>query len=406
MRFLRYLPLAALMFVGACDKEASITNVARPPLAYIRYVHAVPDFGATDFKFVDAVEYSPSYANSSFRTVGIYQGVRAGSRQWKVFRNSSNIAETQQVIAEGTTDFVAGQYYTILHRGFAVPANGTPAQGVVLIEDTRPDQSTTQVHVSVVNAAVGLANQDVFICTPSTINILTGNNQSAAAGALLTDSIRVQAVDNCGFNVGAEPITFRITGGGGHIRVAGTTAGTIADSVKTITADTAGRAAVRWRLGAAGAQTMAVRTVQIAPVTVNASITAPPVMAGFTSASVAALPVPTMGQTAELAAGSPVLFANVAPGTSRTAYSARSTGRFRIRSAATGTLTTLALVEPFVGVAGTATADPVGGYGIAGTQFSMFVFPRSVAGSAAPAAFTTPAVVSIVDRQPPRTVPE
>ena len=82
-------------------------------------MHAVPDFGATDFKFVDAVEYSPSYANSTYRTVGIYQGVRAGSRQWKVFRNSSNIAETQQVLAEGTTNFVAGQYYTILHTGFA-----------------------------------------------------------------------------------------------------------------------------------------------------------------------------------------------------------------------------------------------------------------------------------------------
>lgn len=405
MRFLRYLPLAALMFVGACDKEASITNVSRPPLAYIRYVHAVPDYGTTDFKFVDAVEYSPSYANSSFRTVGIYQGVRAGSRQWKVFRNSSNIAETQQVVAEGTTDFVAGQYYTVLHRGFAVPANGTPAQGVVLINDTRPDQSTTQVHVSIVNAAVGLANQDVFLCTPSAINILTGNNQTQTAGLLLADSIRVQAVDDCGFGVGAEPITFRITAGGGHIRVAGTTSGTVADSVKTITADTAGRAAVRWRLGAAGAQTMAVRTTQIAPVTVTATINVPPVMAGFTSASVAALPVPTLGQTAELAAGSPVLFGNIAPGTSRTAYAARPTGRFRIRTAATGTLTTLALIEPFAGVAGTVTADPVGGYRIAGTQFSMFIFPRSVAGSAA-APFTTPAVVSIVDRQPPRTVPE
>lgn len=167
MRFLRYLPLAALMFVGACDQEASITDVARPPLAFIRYVHAVPDFGPTDFKFIDAVEYSPVYANSSFRTVGIYQGVRAGSRQWRVFRNSADITETQQIIAQGTTDFVAGQYYTILHRGFASAVNGTPAQDIVLLNDVRPDVVTGSVHWRSVNAIVGLTNQDVFIGTPA-----------------------------------------------------------------------------------------------------------------------------------------------------------------------------------------------------------------------------------------------
>ncbi len=269
MRFLRYLPLAALMFVGACDQEASITNVSRPPLAFIRYVHAVPDFGATDFKFIDAVEYSPSYANSSFRSVGIYQGVRAGSRQWKVFRNSANIAETQQVIAEGTTDFVAGQYYTILHRGFAVA--GTPAQGIVLINDTRPDVSTGNVHWRSINAIVGLANQDVFVGAP----------------------------------------------------------------------------------------------------------------AGAPAAS------------------------NVAPGGASN-YVARATGTFSIHTAETGTLVSLASDTPFAGVAGTTAVDPVGGFNIAGTLFTAFHFPRSVAGSAAPqtAAFTTPAVTLIVDRQPPRTVPE
>jgi hypothetical protein len=271
MRFLRYLPLAALMFVGACDKEASITNVARPPLAFIRYVHAVPDFGPTDFKFVDAVEYSPVYANTTFRTVGIYQGVRAGNRQWRVFRNSSNIAETQQVIAEATTNFEAGKYYTILHRGFAAAANGTPAQGIVLIEDTRPDFSAGNIHWRSVNAIVGLTNQDVFVGAP----------------------------------------------------------------------------------------------------------------AGTPAAS------------------------NVPPGAA-SGYAVRATGTFTIHTAATGTLVSLASGTPFAGVAGTTAVDPVGGFNIAGTLFTAFHFPRSVAGSAAPqtAAFTSPAVTLIVDRQPPRTVPE
>lgn len=271
MRFLRFLPLVALMFVGACDQAASITNVTRPPLAFIRYVHAVPDFGATDFKFIDAVEYSPSYANSLYRSVGVYQGVRAGSRSWKVFRNSAVISETQQVLAEGTTDFVAGTYYTILHSGFAVPANGTPAQAVTLITDTRPDFLAATVHWRSINAIVGLTNQDVFVGAP----------------------------------------------------------------------------------------------------------------AGTPAAS------------------------NVAP-RAASAYTARANVTFTIHTAATATLVSLANATPFAGVAGTTVVDPVGGFGIAGTLFTAFHFPRSVLASPAPqtAAFLAPAILMIVDRQPPRTVPE
>lgn len=253
MRFLRILPLAALVFAGACAEDASVTTANRPPLAFIRYVHAITDAPAVDFKFVDDVAYSPSYANSTYRTIGIYQGVRAGSRQWKVFYNSGDITLTQTVISEGTTNFVAGTRYTIVHGGtLASPT-------VTLIEETFPAQDAG-IHVSAINASA--AAQDVFVGAP---------------------------------------------------------------------------------------------------------------------------------------AGAP-LFANVGTAT-KSAYAARATGTFTLHTAATGTLVSLASATPYVGIAGTTAADPVGGYSVAGSQMTAFLFAPGT-GSA------NPTVSIVMDRQPPRTIPD
>ena len=87
----------------------------------------------------------------------------------------------------------------------------------------------------------------------------------------------------------------------------------------------------------------------------------------------------------------------------RTAYAARATGAFAVQSAATTTTVSLGAAAPFAGVAGTTLVDPVGGSGIAGTQFSAFFFPASIVGSGA-ASFATSGVVMVADKQPPRTV--
>jgi hypothetical protein len=251
MRFLRILPLAALIFAGACDKEASVTVANRPPLAFIRYVQAVPDADSLDFKFIDAIEYSPHYAKSEYRDIGIYQGVRAGSREWRVFVNSSDIDETQQIVAQGTTNFVAGTRYTILHTGTL------GASTVTMIEETFPTQDAG-IHLSVTNAS--LPAQDVYVGAP---------------------------------------------------------------------------------------------------------------------------------------AGTP-LFANLALG-AKSAYSALATGAFTLHTANTGTLVSVADSTPFVGVAGTTITEPVGGYSVAGSQMSAFLFAAG-SGSA------DPSIIIVMDRQPPPTV--
>ena len=272
MRLLRLLPLAALFLVGACDADGVVKNSSLPPLAYVRYVNAVPDAGTLDFKFMDGIEFSPAFANSPFRTIGIYQGARAGSRIVRVFRNSSDITITQQVIITDTLTLVAGTYYTILHAGYTTPANGT-AQNIYLLDDTRPTQDAG-LHVSGVNAAMGLGAQ-AFHATALTTTTLVGSTPFAATTAVAT----------------------------------------------------------------------------------------------------------------------------------RSTYVARALGAFAVQASATTALTvSLGAAAPIAGVAGTTLVDPVGGSGIAGTQFSAFFFPASIAGSGA-ATFATSGVVIVADRQPPRTVP-
>lgn len=178
MRLLRLLPLAALFLVGACDEDGAVKNSSLPPLAYVRYVNAVPDIGTLDFKFIDAVEFSPPYANSPFRTIGIYQGARAGSRIVRVFRNSTDITIAQQIIVTDTLVLAANTYYTILHAGYTNGANGT-VQQLYLIDDTRPAQDAG-LHVSGVNAAMGLGAID-FHGTAATTTTLVGSTPFATA---------------------------------------------------------------------------------------------------------------------------------------------------------------------------------------------------------------------------------
>jgi hypothetical protein len=256
--------------VAACDEDGGVTTANRPPLAFVRYVNAVHDTSALDFKFIDAIEYSPMYTAMTFRSIGVYQGAEAGTRDIRVFANSSTIGVTSVPLVDTTLTLVAGNYYTILHIGSSRAADGAAtADRLVLVDDTRPAQDAG-IHVSTLNATAA-------------------------------------AID-----------------------------------------------------------------VSVAAATGDAWVT-------------------TSG--------------NVGVG-ARSAYTARAVGAMAVRVGAVGANTTSHSVASFTGAAGTVSVDPVGGNNVAGTQFSAMYFPASTAGSPAPAGFTTPALSILVDRQPPRTVPD
>jgi hypothetical protein len=96
------------------------------------------------------------------------------------------------------------------------------------------------------------------------------------------------------------------------------------------------------------------------------------------------------------------LFSNVAPGTVG-AYLMRTTGKFISELANAGDATQLSETTPPAGAqAATSAQSNQGGYSIAGSMLTAFVFPRSVAGSPAPqtSAFTRPGIVWMQDNRP------
>jgi hypothetical protein len=107
--------------------------------------------------------------------------------------------------------------------------------------------------------------------------------------------------------------------------------------------------------------------------------------------------------TTAIPAGTPTA-ANVAP-LSASAYVGRAAARaaMRVTAAGSATVTATQAGPPSSNTATPAGENPQAGVYYAGTAFSVYYFPRSVAGTSAPqtpAAFTAPGIVWFVDRNP------
>ena len=90
MRLSRFaiLGVAVTAMVGCSEPSDGPTTPNTPPLAFVRYINAVPDTLNTTVRFIDQVEYSPiSFANVPFRGQGqgSYQPTAAGARKFRVF---------------------------------------------------------------------------------------------------------------------------------------------------------------------------------------------------------------------------------------------------------------------------------------------------------------------------------
>lgn len=167
MRIARIGMLGALVLgAAACqtdDGGATTPNI--PPLAFVRYINAVPDTFNLTVRFIDQVSYTPqTFVNVPYRGVGQggYQGLRAGVRRFRVFTFDPNLnsntnllgASTAQ-LADTSFNFVAGQYYTLLHWGFS-RAGQVPAQRVLILEDALPAVDATNLNFRALNATLNL----------------------------------------------------------------------------------------------------------------------------------------------------------------------------------------------------------------------------------------------------------
>lgn len=230
MRFARHLMLATLAFgAAACsDEDLGPTQAVIPPLAYVRYINAVPDTFPHTVRWVDDIEFTPqSFINVGFRTEGqgSWQGLRAGNRQFRVFTyqqvvNNFPVAGNTTVLRDTTFNFVAGQYYTILYSGFS-RTGSTPAARLNIIQDEPPASPASGTLIRVYNVAY-TGSWDVYLGGTATLvgdTSTTSTLYTAAPGTLLASTTVPANTGAVAQNYTARPL--------GTYQVRFTTAGTL-----------------------------------------------------------------------------------------------------------------------------------------------------------------------------------
>jgi len=174
----RLFALACLgaVLVAACDDGGSDVSVApKVPLAYTRFVNAVPDTQPTDWRFIDQLDNSPTSIGLAFRGFSPYQATAPGARKLRIFPADTNVAVVQQMLIDTTITLTAGTYYTLVHLG---NARGN-ADRLLVIQDDIPNTQTTNIAVRAVHLGTGLTNLDVFLSDTASSLPLPGSPQFA-----------------------------------------------------------------------------------------------------------------------------------------------------------------------------------------------------------------------------------
>jgi hypothetical protein len=165
------LALATVAVLAACRGDGGTAILAsHGPVAYVRFVNAIPDSGAQDWRFVDLIEESPNTLNMPFRGIfpgASYQAASSGSRHLRVFQssfdqgfndpNQASPSIVSTVFLDSTFTLTEGQHYTIMAVGnLRAPRTAK----FVILNDSYSDPGTS-VAVRSVNAGAA-ASIDVY----------------------------------------------------------------------------------------------------------------------------------------------------------------------------------------------------------------------------------------------------
>jgi hypothetical protein len=207
--------VGALLAVG-CSKDDGPFFAPQVPLAYTRFINAIPDSGSVDFRFIDLLEYSPFAVQLAYRGFTPYQGTAPGARHLKVFTNpggtASQIPFVTGVLTDDTPSFEAGKYYTLVAVGYA-RTTGTPRVKLQVYEDVIPDPGSN-VAFRVVNLGTGLSSVNVGVTANSADAIPTPTFSNVAylgASAYVT-----RAPGNAWFRVQETTAATEIVTGNGR----------------------------------------------------------------------------------------------------------------------------------------------------------------------------------------------
>jgi hypothetical protein len=208
------LALLGALAVG-CGKDAGPFLAPVIPLAYTRFINAIPDTVGLDFRFVDFLEHSPFEIQLTYRGFTPYQGTGPGARHLRVFSDpggSPTLGEVTQVLLDETVTFEAGKYYTLAAVGFS-RTGSSPALKLQVYEDAIPDAGSN-VAFRAVNLATGLASLNVGVTAASGDAIPTptfSNLAYLAASAYVT-----RAPGNAWFRVQETTSATEIVSGNGR----------------------------------------------------------------------------------------------------------------------------------------------------------------------------------------------
>jgi hypothetical protein len=169
-RFKFGFAVACAIGLTACAGDASKVFYADPgQVAYIRFVNAIPDSGAQDWRFIDKVEGSPTIQQLGFRGIwpgASYQAAASGQRHLRVFQSSldptfadptlSSPAIVSTVFVDSTFTLTAGAHYTLI----AVGSLRAKTAKLVILTDNYSDPGTS-IAVRAVNAGAG-ASLDIY----------------------------------------------------------------------------------------------------------------------------------------------------------------------------------------------------------------------------------------------------
>ena len=346
MKLFRFGVLAAAgVALAACDSSTGGTPTVLGPQAYVRYVNGVSDLNTIDLRFVDFVEGSPNFTGVQFRQFTPYQAVAVGTRQLRAFVSP------------------------IPHVSAATPARQTTIAALIV------DDTSFTFQAGVYYTIYHVGQTGVAFSNPG--------DAGAPAGA-----------------AGNVP--------NGAVSPAGTTMWLTVDTLPAVTNPPPATIQARVvNLGQAtgAAQALGPLDVYLARET-DVALTAVAAPNGATFTNVPAFPAPgsitpynTLSVRAVSAAatgGAP----NCAAQTNTYQLSARAAG---------GVGPALAAIRSCViGTNGTTAVNGVGGAQVSGSVLSHLVFPAGVTGSAAAAAgaaFANSLVVTMIDKNPPRTAP-
>lgn len=165
-KFVLGLALASGAVLAACRSDGGTAIIANNgSVAFIRFVNAIPDSGAQDWRFVDQVEGSPTTFNMAFRGVfpgASYQQASSGSRHLRVFQSAfdqsyndptqASPAITSTVFIDTVVTLTEGHHYSLI----AVGSLKAKTAKLLVLDDAFTDPGAN-VAVRVVNLGAASA---------------------------------------------------------------------------------------------------------------------------------------------------------------------------------------------------------------------------------------------------------